>query len=208
MSTQKVIPAATPQYLPKYVSTTECMDTAAAGLSSQTRIVGSTKTSADPRSRPYETSRKARAGKKPPAAQKYGSARLPPPTAVPVMISAASHSSALEPCATSSPLASISRFSKNSSLSTHERVGGRLGSRSSKLRACEGGTRNSLPPTISGTGASGSAGTMSAPVSIVRSERRSAPGISPDAREPTAWLASWATDDSVEAEVVVEPLID
>ena len=61
-----------------------------------------------------------------------------------------------------------------------------------------------MPPTISGTGASGSAGTMSAPVSIVRSERRSAPGISPDAREPTAWLASWAPDDSVEAEVVVE----
>jgi hypothetical protein len=93
------------------------------------------------------------------------------------MISAASHSSALLPCATSSPLTEMSAFSKNLSLSTLERVAGRLWSTSSMLCAStsEGGIRNSLPPTISGTGASGSSATaISVAVSIMRNERRSA----------------------------------
>jgi hypothetical protein len=46
MSTQNVIPAAMPQYFPRYVSTTECMLTAVPGLSSHTRIVGSTRSNA------------------------------------------------------------------------------------------------------------------------------------------------------------------
>mmetsp|Transcript_30253 Transcript_30253/g.48694 ORF Transcript_30253/g.48694 Transcript_30253/m.48694 type:complete len:234 (-) Transcript_30253:684-1385(-) len=48
MRTQNVTPAATPQYFPRYVSTTECMLTADPGLSSHTRMVGSTRSHALP----------------------------------------------------------------------------------------------------------------------------------------------------------------
>ena len=77
MRVQKVTPAASPTRGPRYVSTTLDIDTAFPGRSSQTRIVGSTQTSADPRSSAYESARIARAGRKPPALVKYGTARAP-----------------------------------------------------------------------------------------------------------------------------------
>eukprot|EP00982_Pelagococcus_subviridis_P006037 29952-Pelagococcus_subviridis.AAC.1 len=79
------------------------MDTARSGLSSQTRIVGSTSTTEDPNNSAYATPRRPSAGRNPPAAVKYGSASDPPPTAVPVMRSAASSSFPSSPCATPSP---------------------------------------------------------------------------------------------------------